>query len=94
MASMAARLSTRFRCVPSGWQVLCSGISGAIFPQSSSLIRHLLPVIFSPSEIISYDILTIPSGMGSKLTSIQEVLPNMLNQNFNPPQPDLPPLAG
>lgn len=66
MASIAARLSTRFRCVPSGWLVLCSGISGAIFSQSSSLIRHLLPVIFSPSEIISYDILTIPSGIGSK----------------------------
>ncbi|EAW9895549.1 hypothetical protein SI60_23300 [Salmonella enterica] len=45
---------------------MCSGISGAIFSQSSSLIRHLLSVIFSPSEIINYDILTIPYGIGSK----------------------------
>ncbi|STP84045.1 Uncharacterised protein [Edwardsiella ictaluri] len=67
IASTAARLSMRFRYVPSGWLVLCSGINGAIFSQSSSLIRHWLPVIFLPSEIISYDILTIPSGIGSKL---------------------------
>ena len=67
MVSIAARLSTRFRCVPSGWLVLCSGISGAIFSQSLSLSRHLLPVIFSLSEIISYDILTIPSGIYYKV---------------------------
>ena len=31
MASMAARLSTRFRYVSSGWLVLCSGIPGHFF---------------------------------------------------------------
>lgn len=66
MPSIAARLSTRFRLVPSGWLVLCSGISGAIFSHSSLLIRHLLPVIFSHSEIINYYILTLPSGIDSK----------------------------
>ena len=34
------------------------------FFQRSSLIRHLLSVIFSPSEIISYDILPPPLGQG------------------------------
>lgn len=67
IASMAARLSTRLRWVPSGWLVFCSGISGAIFSQSSLLIRLLLPVIFSPSEITRYNILTIPSGIRAYL---------------------------
>lgn len=33
MAFIAARLSTRLRCVPSGWCFLCSGSNGAIFPR-------------------------------------------------------------
>ncbi|WP_156823148.1 hypothetical protein [Providencia sneebia] len=40
-------------------------IGSAIFSQSSSLSHHLLTVIFSPSEITRYDILTIPSGVSS-----------------------------
>lgn len=51
MAFIAARLSTRLRWVPRGWWVLCSGISGAIFSQSPSLICHLLPVTLRPQKL-------------------------------------------
>ncbi|WP_429218548.1 hypothetical protein, partial [Aeromonas veronii] len=67
MAFIAARLSTRLRCLPSGWLVLCSGSNGSIFAQSSSLISQLSPAI-RPSEIVTqhYFCLTTPFGIGSK----------------------------
>lgn len=49
--SLAARLSTRLRCVPNGWWVLCSGRSGAIFSRSSSLNYHLLSAILRPQNL-------------------------------------------
>jgi hypothetical protein len=67
MAFIAARLSTRLRCRPSGWLVLCSGSNGSIFAQSSSLISQLSSAI-RPSEIVTqhYFYLTTPFGIGSK----------------------------